>query len=415
MNLDVPVQVIAESQDQEPLRGFAPLLRLALSGADMTPLGTQLINRAASHPHDANTLMDLSILLQLWRNHDLALTIQARALQLQQIYRLPAPCGEARIRLLAIMAPGDFMANTPLDCLLEGSDVALDTLYVGANLPFPSSLPDHDLVFCAINESDQNNPLLGQLDEPLESWPRPVLNKPARIMHLSRDGACALLKSSPGVIMPVSVRIDRKILEQLGCNELSMTDILEDGDFPVIVRPVGSHAGQGLVKLDDSAAIADYLKMLPEKNEFYVARFVDYRSKDGLFRKYRIVLIEGRPFICHLAISDHWMIHYLNAGMAESAEKRAEEARGMENFDDDFARRHEKAFHEINERMGLEYFGLDCGETAGGELLIFEVDVGMIVHAMDPVDVYPYKQLQMQKVFAAFRRMLLNTTKRSAP
>jgi hypothetical protein len=415
MNLNIPKNAFVTDNSQEFPRGFAKLLRLALSGADMSPIGTELINRIANQPDDADALMDMSIVLQIMRNRDLALTIQARALQLQQIYRFPAPCGEACIRLLAIMASGDFMANTPLDCLLEGSDISLDTLYVGANLPFPSSIPDHDLVICSINESDQNNPLLRQLEEPLKYWPRPVLNRPARIEHLSRDGACALFKSVPGVVMPDSVRIDRKILEQLGSNELSMTEILQDGDFPVIARPVGSHAGQGLVKLDNSTAIANYLKMLPEQNEFYVSRFIDYRSKDGLFRKYRIVLIEGRPYLCHFAISENWMIHYLNAGMAESAEKRAEEARCMEKFDDEFARRHEAALHEINNRMELEYFGIDCGETAEGDLLIFEVDIGMIVHAMDPVDVFPYKQRHMRKVFAAFRQMLLNTMKREVP
>jgi hypothetical protein len=32
----------------------------------------------------------------------------------------------------------------------------------------------------------------------------------------------------------------------------------------------------------------------------------------------------------------------------------------------------------------------------------------MIIHALDPVDIFPYKQPQMSKVFAAFRQMLLD-------
>ncbi len=32
----------------------------------------------------------------------------------------------------------------------------------------------------------------------------------------------------------------------------------------------------------------------------------------------------------------------------------------------------------------------------------------MIVHALDPVDVYPYKQPQMHRLFEAFRQMLLS-------
>jgi hypothetical protein len=93
--------------------------------------------------------------------------------------------------------------------------------------------------------------------------------------------------------------------------------------------------------------------------------------------------------------------------MRESAEKRAEEARFMRDFDTDFARRHEIAFRALAERVGLDYFGIDCGETSEGELLIFETDVAMIVHAMDSAELFPYKRPQMRKVFDAFRELLL--------
>ena len=62
----------------------------------------------------------------------------------------------------------------------------------------------------------------------------------------------------------------------------------------------------------------------------------------------------------------------------------------------------------IDAAMGLDYYAIDCAETAQGSLLVFEVDTAMLVHAMDPVDLYPYKHPQMRKVFAAFRQMLEN-------
>ena len=65
--------------------------------------------------------------------------------------------------------------------------------------------------------------------------------------------------------------------------------------------------------------------------------------------------------------------------------------------------------------MGLDYFGIDCGETPEGELLIFEADVAMIVHAMDPPDLFPYKGPQMRKVFDAFRAMLEKAAERPSP
>ena len=412
MNFTTPARSLTNIDDHEPLIGLAPLMKMAFSGIDLTPLGTRLIQRAESHPDDANTLMDLSTILQLKFNRETALAVQAQALEMQKLYRLPAVGDHAGIRLLAIMGPGDLMSNTPLEFLLEGSDVTLDMLYVMPDQPVPTSLPDHDLVFVAVGESDQNRPLLKQIESLTKAWPRPVLNKPDRIAGLSRDGACALLKSAPGIVMPISARIDRQALEQVGRQNLPIGRILEDGDFPIIVRPVGSHAGRGLEKLDTPAAIPGYLQSMPESG-FYVSRFVDYRGQDGRYRKYRIVLIDGRPFACHMAISEHWMVHYLNADMIESAENRAEEARFMANFDEDFALRHKDAFRAINERMGLDYLIIDCGETPDGKLLIFEVDSCAVVHAMDPVDVFGYKHPQMHKVFAAFREMLANAMKRS--
>ncbi len=108
----------------------------------------------------------------------------------------------------------------------------------------------------------------------------------------------------------------------------------------------------------------------------------------------------------HLAISSEWMVHYLNAGMHDDSAKRDEEARCMAAFEDDFATRHAKALAVIAARVGLDYFCIDCAETADGKLLVFEAGTGMIVHAMDSADVFPYKRVQMQKIFTAFSAML---------
>lgn len=405
MTASAPATSSGSDDIQAPLIGLAPLMRQAFSGVDIKPLGTRLIERAASHPQDAHTLMDLSTVLQLTGNRDIALATQAQALEIQPLYTVPAANGAVQLRLLALMAPGDLMANTPLEFLLEDSDVHLDMLYMGDGVAAPTKLPEHDVLFIAVGECDANRQLLSELDSLTQVWPRPVLNAPGRIMGLSRDGASGLLKSAPGVVMPISARIERTVLEQIGTAQLALSAVLEDGQFPIIARPVGSHAGQGLQKLESVGEIAGYLQSMAD-SEFYIARFIDYRSADGMFRKYRIMLIDGQPFVCHMGISAHWMIHYLNAGMTDSAEKRAEEERFMARFDTEFAPRHAVAFSAITERLGLDYVGLDCAETPDGQLLIFEVDSDMIVHAMDPVDLFPYKQPQMRKLFGAFRAML---------
>jgi glutathione synthase/RimK-type ligase-like ATP-grasp enzyme len=303
------------------------------------------------------------------------------------------------------MGLGDLMSNTPIEFLLEDSDVALDMLYLTPDAPWPENVPEHDVMMVAMAESDANQPMLQRLARYVEDWPRPVINLPSRIAVLTRDGVCAALAGIPGVEMPRTTRTDRASLQSLGMGATPLSALLPGDDFPLIVRPIGSHAGQDLEKIETPAEISGYLDRA-QAERFYLSRFVDYRGADGMFRKYRIALIEGQPFVCHFAISSHWMIHYLNAGMAESAEKRAEEAHCMATFDTGFALRHAAALQDIDRRMGLPYLGIDCAETPDGKLLIFEVDNAMIVHAMDAEDMYPYKKPAMRKVFTAFRAML---------
>ncbi len=389
-----------------PFIGLPALMRMAMKGLDLTPLGLRLIEYVKLNPTAAESFLDIATIFQLKQNKEFALSMQTEALKMQQIYRQPATLSPVSLRLLAIMGPGDLMANTPLEFLVEDSDVELNMLYVGPGIPFPAELPECDLIFVAIGESDHNRPLLDHVDKMIAGWPQPVLNRPTKISRLARDDACAMLESVPGIVMPTTRRADRATLDEVAEGSLSITEIIDDGDFPVIVRPIDSHAGQGLMKLDTPSGLAAYLAEQKEA-AFYVSRFVDYKQADGLYRKYRIVLIRGRPYVCHLALSRHWMVHYLNAEMLDKPENRDEEARFMANFDETFAVRHQAAFHEIGARAGLDYLGIDCGETADGKLLIFEIDSNMIVHALDPVDIFPYKQPQMQKVFAAFREMLI--------
>ena len=253
-------------------------------------------------------------------------------------------------------------------------------------------------------ELAENRAVLAAIAALVPTWPRPVLNAPDRVARLTRDGAWALLRAVPGVVFPMNARVSRERLAAVAGGEADIADIL-DASFPIIARPIDSHAGQGLAKLTGTAEVAAYLDDQPA-SAFFVAPFVDYRAADGLYRKYRVALIAGRPYACHMAISSHWMIHYLNAGMLESADKRAEEARFMAGFDRDFATRHQAALAAIADRIGLDYVTMDCAETPDGRLLVFEAGNGMIVHAMDPPELFPYKPPQMRKVFGAFEAML---------
>jgi glutathione synthase/RimK-type ligase-like ATP-grasp enzyme len=402
----LPDLVVEARQPFAPLIGVSPLMRRAFREEDIAPLATALVERAEANPQDAHAFLDCSTALQLTGHRELALAVQAEAIRLQQHYRLPLPALAPALRLLVIMGPGDLMANTPIEFLLEESDVALELFYVSDELPLPSleSLPPHDVLMVAVAESDANKQLLARLADWLKEHPT-VLNRPEKIARLSRNSVCGMLAAIGGLYMPRTARITRAQLVALNERPASLAELLPDASFPLIVRPIGSHAGHDLEKVDSASMLAAYLERVNAEG-FYLSPFVDYRSADGTFRKYRVALIEGQAFVCHYAISSHWMVHYLNAGMQESAEKRALEAECMAHFDQTFARQHAAALVQIDQRIGLPYLGIDCAEMPDGQLLIFEVDNAMIVHAMDDEQMYPYKKPAMQKVFTAFRRLL---------
>jgi hypothetical protein len=385
--------------------GVARLTKMAVSGADLRPLWKDLIAKLLDGTAEAGEGLDLSLIAQLLGDKQAGLAIQREVLASHQLFRSPCAVEKPRLRVLAFAAATDVGSNTPIEFLLEESEIELMTLYVMPKSELPEPLPDHDIAIVIASDSEECRDALRRIERAASRLPRPLLNPPHAVCNLDRDKLHRLLDGIDGLEIPSTTGITHEILSELSRGSLAPCDIAAGLAFPVIVRPRGSHAGAGLAKLDDCAAIGRYLDQHQEQ-EFFISQFVDYASDDGLFRKYRIVFIDGRPFACHMAIADRWDVWYLNAGMSASASKRREEAEFMRSFEASFARRHEIALTAMADWIGLDYFTVDCAESKNGSLLIFEADNTAIVHNMDPPNVFPYKAPQMRKVFAAFAAML---------
>jgi len=372
--------------DLQPVLGLLSIVRLPAAEIPA------LIVKTHADPDPAQLCMQMFYVLLALDQNQFALEMQARALQQRPLYRIAGPVAPV-IRLLALMGPGNMMDNTPFEFLIENSDIRLDLLFLEAGQALPDTLPDHDVTIVAVGESDKNTPLLAHLSTLLAYWPRPVLNDPLHILHCARNTSYQLLSDIPGLLIPLTQRLPR---EQVGQTK-----------FPITIRPMDTHGGIGMAKLDSVVELDAYCALHPA-SEYFVADYVDYRSPDGLFRKLRIALIDGQPYICHLAISDHWMVHYHSANMELSEQKRDEEAELMDNFDQGFAIQHGPALKAIAERLGLDYVILDCAQTHDGRLLLFEVDSRAWIHATDSLVLFPRKPHVMQKAFDAFRTLLLD-------
>jgi hypothetical protein len=381
----------------------AAMIRAAFEGADVKVLIQEQLNRLHADVTDAGAYIALGLLYQLINQKENALACQDAGLEYARLYRQPVE--GASLRLLTIVARGDLMTNTPVELMLEGQGVEVLRAYVDPLGGVPATVPEHDLALMAIGEADGTRMILDRLKNLGARWPRPVLNDAGAVLDLARDRLWRKLAGIAGLVCLPTVRISAAALASVTRGERPLDEVLPDGAFPLLVRPVGSHAGQDLARVDDGAALAAYLDETKPRM-VYICRFLDYASPDGGYRKYRVVFFGGRPYLAHMAIGGHWMVHYLNAGMAVNAAKREEEAAAMAGFDEGFAAKHGAAFAEMSARLGL-----DCAETPDGDLFVFEADISMIVHDLDSADLYPYKRPQMAKVFAAFTAMLRERAK----
>ena len=331
-------------------------------------------------------------LAQIRGDRSTALLHQAVALTYQQVFTE----GNATTRsVLCAMAPGDWQANVPVDLLFDRKSTTWHKFYLLGERQFTNlQLPPHDIIFNAIAEADDAIAPLKLCEQLAAIENKPIINKPASVLRTNRAELPAWLQSA-GCHVPPSARLTR---EQVHARELPFA-------APLVIRPVGSHAGRGLEKIDHLDELDGYLERF-ESALFYVTAFVDYRNEDGYFRKYRIIVVDGVPFPFHMAISQNWMVHYYNAPMADNAWMRAEEEHWMASFENAFTLAQQRSLRDMASALDLEYFGVDCAIGPDGRVLVFEADPGVIVHLNDPADMYPYKHAYVPRIFEAVERML---------
>lgn len=384
-----------------PRMGMAKIVRLSTEGEDLTGLWNALVDDTDEGTEPGRG-MDLSVLAQLKGDQGLGLKIQDDMLCKQQFYSFRQTPEAHGLRVLALAAASNIGSNTPIDFLLEGSDVQFAIYYVLPGKPFPATLPDHDVAIVIAPTTKDGEEALAAIDSISTQWPRPLINHPCGIRKLERDSLYVALDGISGLKIPKTEKFSRIALESVASDELDTRF-----SYPIIIRPLGSHAGVGLEKLDSSPELKSYLQRHVE-SEFFTSSYIDYSSTDGMFRKYRIAVIGGKSYAVHMGISDEWKVWYASADMAVNVENRVEEAMFMQFFDEEFGFRHGPALAALAERVGLDYVVTDCAETRDGQLLIFEADNCAIVHDIDPVNVFPYKGAQMRKVFSAFIELLNN-------
>jgi hypothetical protein len=137
--------------------------------------------------------------------------------------------------------------------------------------------------------------------------------------------------------------------------------------WPVLLRPAGTHGSGGLRKVERAGDVRS-LKALPSR--LVVSDFADFRSGDGLYRKYRMIWADGAIFRRHLIAGLNWNV----TGNSRTAMVERPEAIAAEK---DFLASHDALDDRIAELfriVGLDFGVIDFAVSDSGAITVFELN-----------------------------------------
>ena len=277
--------------------------------------------------------------------------------------------------------------NIPLDALLDPRVFAVTELFVEAYRDEP--LPPHELVVNAIADAERGAAALPLAAYLADRSRTRVINAPRAVAATSRVENARRLRAC-GVITPEATWLRENA---------------EPDAFPLIVRVPGLHMGRGMRRVDDQAALARAIDELGPRNDLLAIRYVDTRSSDGAWRKYRVMAIGGVLYPLHLAIAQRWDVHYFSSANAERADYRAEEARFLRDPVAALGSRAWDALRGVGAMLGLDYAGIDFALDADGRVVMFEANAAMTVLAPDPDQRFRYREAAVERITRALRRL----------
>lgn len=252
-------------------------------------------------------------------------------------------------------------------------------------------LPAHDVVFNAVGEADSSGAALEKTRELLARTDKRVLNDPVSVARTGRDAQSRRLAALDGVVVPKIERIARSNARELAP--------------PVLLRAPGYHAGEHFVRVEHASEVEAVLTRLPG-DELFAIQYLDVRESAGTYAKYRVMIVDGRIYPLHLAISDHWKVHYFSAAMAAVPEYREREAAFLRDPRARVGRRVWSALERIAREIELNYAGVDFALDAQGRLVLFEANATMAVRYPPEDPIWDYRRPAVDAVIEAVTAML---------
>ena len=264
-------------------------------------------------------------------------------------------------------------------------------------------LPPHQLIFNAIGDADLCEPALQAAIRLLTRTNAPVINEPGAVMKTGRISNAVRLGAIPGVVTPKTIAMARATLAgPHGAATLANGGFV----FPLLLRSPGYHTGRNFILVEQPGELSAAAASLPG-DELLVIEYLDARGKDGNARKYRVMMIAGRTYPLHLAISEKWKVHYFTADMADRPDHRLEEAKFLSDMRAVLGDKALRALERIRDALGLDYAGIDFGLGPDGDLLLFEANATMVIAQPDRDERWAYRRAAITAILDAVVAMIM--------
>jgi tetratricopeptide (TPR) repeat protein len=372
---------------------------LSRLGEDDAEAEHALQRAIALNSYETNTYVELGNILMRRQQTDAALAMFRRAQELQPLITWRANRQTAEFSVLFLDTP--MGGSTPMNYLAgrAGYDRHFHCVIPDTAVDIELLRSKADVVFNMIcNVDDGRDRLLQALDLALR-LDRPIINHPRLILDTDRESIARRFAGIPDCVVPGTVRLAGPVVAEAAANR----EVAGFG-LPLLVRIAGTHGGDDFDKCDNWSDLAAFVAQQPQANH-YVIEYIDYRSSDGLFRKYRVIFVDGEILPYHLAIHNDWKVHHFRTDMADQAWMRQEEERFLENPGGVFNAAQQGALRAMAQATGLDYGGIDCGIGRDGRLVVFEANAAMLVHD-EKTEVFAYKNQYIARIKLAFDAML---------
>lgn len=267
------------------------------------------------------------------------------------------------------------------------------------------SFYDVDLVYVSISDADQNPKVLKVAQKILAKVKVPVINRPEHVAGARRDLIAAKLAGTSGAWVPKTSVLKRPQ------TEMAHRLIEREGMvYPLIVRAIGAHGGRDTAVCQNEGELDEALKDCAGPQ--YLTEFVDFRSEDGLYRKFRFFKIGNSVVFRHLITADHWSIHSADIDrlMARRPDLIAEEKRLFDEGIDAVYPNIRARMLELMSKTRLDYVGADVGILGDGRIVVFEINPAMNFYPLSTDKNMAYKSACVPPALEAVRVLLESRT-----